>query len=279
MNYLKFEFNLIDDLHEIIIAELMDLDFYGFEQFDDRLIAYVEKSRFNDSHRELIEQMIAVYPEASFSELDEVEEQNWNETWEKTIQPQKIGNFLVKPTWALQKPTDDEILLEIDPKMAFGTGYHATTRLILRQLSEIDFRGKRVMDAGTGTGILAIASVKLGAKRAIGFDFDPWSKENAFENTVINQVQNKVDIRFGGIEQISRDEIFDVTLANINRNVILEIIPFLVEHTVNGGSILLTGLLDSDEEIVREKLSSQPVQITDLQQENEWILFQIEKNS
>ncbi len=279
MNYLKFEFNLIDDLHEIVIAELMDIDFYGFEQFDDKLIAYVEKSRFNDSHRELIEQLITHYPEASFSELEEVEDQNWNETWERTIQPQNIGKFLVKPTWALQEPADDEILLEIDPKMAFGTGYHATTRLILRQLNSVHFDDKQVMDAGTGTGILAIASIKLGAKSAIGFDIDPWSKENAFENAVINQVQDNVVIRFGGIEQIKPDEIFDVTLANINRNVILEIIPFLVEKTIPGGTILITGLLDTDEEIIREKLASMPVQITDLQQEEEWILFQLIKNS
>ena len=278
MNYLTFEFELDDDLHEIFIAELMDLDFYGFEQFDNRLIAYVEKSRFNDSHRELIEQLVDFHLGTSFTELDEVEEQNWNATWEKTIQPRNIGRFLVKPTWAQQQPTDDEILLEIDPKMAFGTGYHATTRLALLQLSRIDFSGKQVMDAGTGTGILAIAAIKLGAKYAVGFDIDPWSKENAAENAIINQVEEQIDIRFGGTELIRDDEIFDVTLANINRNVILEIIPFLVEHTTSGGTLLLTGLLETDEEIIRERLSAQPVQITDIQQEEEWILFQLEKH-
>ncbi len=278
MNYLKFEFDLLDDLHEIFIAELMDLDFYGFEQFEDKLIAYVEKSRFNDTNRELIEHFVALYPGSSFSEQDEIEEQNWNETWEKTIRPQRIGRFLVKPTWAVEKQSDDEILLEIDPKMAFGTGYHATTRLVLKQLSNIKFDGKRVMDAGTGTGILAIASVKLGAASAVGFDTDPWSKENAAENTIINGVENKVDIRYGGIEQIERNEIFDVTLANINRNVILEIIPFLVNHTKKGGVLCISGLLETDEEIIRDRLSEQPVQIIDLQQEGEWILLQIEKN-
>ncbi len=278
MNYLTFEFELDDDLHEIFIAELMDLDFYGFEQFDNRLIAYVEKSRFNDTHRELIEQLIAFHPGSSFTELDEVMEQNWNATWEKTIQPRNIGRFLVKPTWAHQQPTEDEILLEIDPKMAFGTGYHATTRLALRQLSGIDFTAKKVMDAGTGTGILAIAAIKLGAKHAVGFDIDPWSKENAAENAIINQVEEQIDIRFGGTELIQEDEIFDVTLANINRNVILEIIPFLIQHTKAGGTILLTGLLETDEEVIRERLSGQPVQITDIQQEEEWILFQLEKN-
>ncbi len=277
MNYIKLVFRLKDRYQESFIAELMDMDFYGFEQFDDRLIAYVEKPRYNDSNRELIEQLIGVYPDARFIEMEDIEEQNWNEEWEKTIQPQFIGPFLVRPTWSDLQPPKGQILLEIDPKMAFGTGYHATTRLILSRMSLISFDGKKVMDAGTGTGILAIASVKLGADKAIGFDVDKWSEVNATENALINGVNDHVEIRFGSTEQIKDDELFHVTLANINRNVILEIIPFLVQHTTSGGDICLTGLLDSDEEIIRENLKDHPVEIIDKTQEDEWILFHLKK--
>jgi ribosomal protein L11 methyltransferase len=277
MNYIKLVFRLKDRYQESFIAELMDMDFYGFEQFDDRLIAYVEKPRYNDSNRELIEQLIGVYPDARFIEMEDIEEQNWNEEWEKTIQPQFIGPFLVCPTWSDLQPPKGQILLEIDPKMAFGTGYHATTRLILSRMSLISFDGKKVMDAGTGTGILAIASVKLGAAKAIGFDVDKWSEVNATENALINGVNDHVEIRFGSTEQIKDDELFHVTLANINRNVILEIIPFLVQHTTSGGDICLTGLLDSDEEIIRENLKDHPVEIIDKTQEDEWILFHLKK--
>jgi ribosomal protein L11 methyltransferase len=277
MNYIKLVFRLKDRYQESFIAELMDMDFYGFEQFDDRLIAYVEKPRYNDSNRELIEQLIGVYPDARFIEMEDIEEQNWNEEWEKTIQPQFIGPFLVRPTWSDLQPPKGQILLEIDPKMAFGTGYHATTRLILSRMSLISFDGKKVMDAGTGTGILAIASVKLGADKAIGFDVDKWSEVNATENALINGVNDHVEIRFGSTEQIKDDELFHVTLANINRNVILEIIPFLVHHTTSGGDICLTGLLDSDEEIIRENLKDHPVEIIDKSQEDEWILFHLKK--
>ncbi len=277
MNYIKLVFRLKDRYQESFIAELMDMDFYGFEQFDNRLIAYVEKPRYNDSNRELIEQLIAVYPDAKFIEMEDMEEQNWNEEWEKTIQPQVIGRFLVRPTWSSVKPSESQILLEIDPKMAFGTGYHATTRLILNRLSTIDFKGKNVMDAGTGTGILAIAGIKLGAQKAIGFDVDKWSKVNAVENALINGVNEKVEIRFGSTDQIGENELFDVTLANINRNVILEIIPFLVQHTKPGGDICLTGLLDSDEEIIRKRLVDQPVSLTAKTQEDEWILLHLKK--
>lgn len=277
MNYLRVEFELSPDLHELFIAELLDLDFYGFEQFDDKLIAYIEKKRFNDSNREYLEQLIAAYSGSSIMEFEDIPEQNWNETWEQTIQPQRIGKFLVKPTWSAETPAEDEILLEIDPKMSFGTGYHSTTRLMLQQLQQINLNGKTILDAGTGTGILAIASIKLGAKKALGFDIDSWSQENALENTLLNQVDGSIEIRFGGIETVDENEVFDLVLANINKNVLVDMIPDLVNHTKNEGIICLSGLLEADEESVRDVLSKLPVEVTDIEQEEEWILIQIQK--
>lgn len=278
MNYIKLVFKIDDRYQEPLISELMEMDFYGFEQFDDRLIAYVQKPRYNDSNREKIEQLIGIYPDAEFVETEDIEDQNWNEQWEQTIQPQVIGTFLVRPTWAKVPPSKGQILLEIDPKMAFGTGYHATTRLMLNQLTSINFKGKSVLDAGTGTGILAIASIKLGARKAVGFDVDTWSEINAKENALINQVSEQVDIRHGSVETIADDEIFDITLANINRNVILEIIPFLVDKTRSGGTICLSGLLDSDEDIIRDTLKIHPLQIKEINREDEWILFHLTKH-
>ncbi len=277
MNFIQLEFDLPDHLHEQFIAELMDQDFYGFEQLDNKLIAYIEAPRYSDTTREFIEQLVLMFPDVSFRENASIEEKNWNEVWEQTIQPQRIGPFLVKPTWSNEKAKVSEILLEIDPKMAFGTGYHETTRLMLKQFPMIDFGDKVVMDAGTGTGILAIASIKSGASRAVGFDVDPWSDVNARENAIINQVSEQLDIRLGGAEVIKEPENFDITLANINRNVILDLIPFFVKKTKYDGILLLTGLLDRDEIMIREKLKDQPVDILDLTQEGEWILFQLRK--
>lgn len=277
MNYIKLIFHIDERYQEHFIAELMEMDFYGFEQFDDQLVAYVEQPRYNDTSREYIEQIITVFPGASFVEKEDVAEQNWNRTWEQTIQPQRIGSFLVKPTWSDEIPDEGEILLEIDPKMAFGTGYHATTRLILRQIDKIDFQNKSVLDAGTGTGILAIAAAKKGALQVVGFDFDPWSRENANENILLNKVDEVVDIRFGGIEQIKKDEKFDICLANINRNVILELISVLSEHTKPGGIICLTGLLFSDEDDIRDELEKYPLTIENLYREQEWICFLVTK--
>lgn len=279
MNYIKLVFDLEERFQEPFIAELIEMDFYGFEQFDNRLIAYVEKPRYNDYNREQIEQLIGIYPGAAFVEMEDIEEKNWNEAWEQTIQPQLIGRFLVRPTWSIRQPEEGQILLEIDPKMAFGTGYHPTTRLMLRQIGGIDFHGKSVLDAGTGTGILAIASVKLGAKYAVGFDLDPWSKENADENSMINQVSDDVEIRMGGMEQVKMGENFDICLANINRNVIIELIEPLIGVTNDGGDILLSGLLNVDEDILRDKLESLPVEITKLEREGEWMLIQLKRRN
>jgi len=276
MNYLKLVIKVPEETQEYVIAELMDMDFYGFEQSDDRLIAYVEKPRFNDLNRENIEQMIASLPGAKFVEFSDVAEKNWNETWEASIQPQSIGDFFVRPTWSENEPDNEQMLIEIDPKMSFGTGYHATTRLMLRQLSKLDCKNIRVLDAGTGTGILAIAACKLGAKKAIGFDYDPLCEKNATENAAINEIGSQLEIRLGGFETVESEKVFDIILANINRNVILEFLDQMISLLDKKGKLCLSGLLKTDESKVMEKLASYPVQVTDKQTEDEWMLLQIE---
>jgi ribosomal protein L11 methyltransferase len=242
----------------------------------------VEQSRFNDTNREYIEQLIGIQPNANLIQIEEVQEQNWNESWERTIQPQRIGSFYVKPTWSRQQPGKDDILLEIDPKMAFGTGYHATTRLMLNSIQKMALHGRSILDAGTGTGILAIAAVKLGAGKALGFDTDIWSKQNAEENILINGVKDKVEIRHGSIKTVHPDEIFDVTLANINRNEILEMLEELVKHTSVGGNITLSGLLAEDYERIDQKAQQYGLELIDMEKEadgeDHWIVIRYEKN-
>lgn len=278
MNYLKLTISVDSEYQEYFISELLDLDFYGFEQMDDQLVAFVEKPRFNDSSREYIEQLVIAFPGAESMEMEEVKEENWNRTWEKSIEPQVVGTFLVRPTWSLKEPESGQILLEIDPKMSFGTGYHATTRLMLRYLQRLNCENKTVLDAGTGTGILAIAALKLGAKSAVGFDFDSWSEQNAVENALINDVQSRFEIRLGSFEQIKEKENFDLTLANINRNVIIEFLPKLVEATKPGGTLCLSGLMDSDEDRIRNEVKKYPLKIMNVEREEEWVLFQLKKD-
>lgn len=276
-NYIKLTIHISDDYQESLIAELLDLDFYGFEQLDGRLEAFVEKPRFNDVNREYIEQILAVYPGSPYVETEEVAEQNWNETWEQGIQPIEVGPFYVKPTWKRDLPDKGLILLEIDPKMAFGTGYHETTRLMLRHIPGLSFKGKNVLDAGTGTGILAIAAAKLGAEKVFGFDIDPWSKVNAEENSLINETSSVVTIEEGSMETIPAGEVYDIILANINRNVILDLISDFTDLLPVGGDLCLTGLLKTDRESILESAKELPLLYQSESEEGEWMLLHFTK--
>src|SRR5690606_22579646 len=178
------------------------------------------------------------------------EPENWNQKWEETVRPVEVGRFLIKPTWCDIPPgAEDRVLLEIDPKMSFGTGYHESTRLVLRLLPEFMSAGMRVLDAGTGTGVLAIAAARLGASRVLAFDFDEWSHTNAVENVYINGVTEAVSVELGSIE-VAGDVSFDLILANINRNVLVEMLPDFKRRIGESGSMILAGLMQADREIM-----------------------------
>ena len=278
MDYIELRISIKDDFQELLIAELFDRDFEGFEQDDDLLIATIPSNRFDDSKREEIERILmALGADSSILSEKVIGPQNWNEEWEQTIQPQTIGKFYVHPTWkGFDGDLGDKIDLMIDPKMAFGTGYHATTRVMLEWLPEVVNKGDKVLDAGTGTGILAIAALKLGANSAFGFDIDEWSETNAKENILLNEVEN-FQVKLGSTEVIPAGEKYDLILANINRNALIDILPELTEKLTENGKILLSGLLEEDENNIRDQDSVQKLSYIDTHQHGEWIAILLSK--
>lgn len=278
MKYIKLVISVDDDYQEPLISELLELEFNAFEQQEGRVITYIPQERFSDVYRERIERILRVYLFDGFIESEEVvTDRNWNEEWEKTIQAQTIGQFFVKPTWDRSNPPDESILLEIDPKMAFGTGYHETTRLMLKLLPDTIQQEDRVLDAGTGTGILAIAAVKLGAKKVFAFDFDEWSITNTRENVLLNNVSEKIEICKGSVETIPKGSSYDVVFANIERNTILDMLPEFTSVLKSNGKILLSGLLEKDRKVITNKAEELNLDIQDIRQENEWIAFSLKK--
>ena len=277
MDYVELRISLKDDFHELLIAELVDLDFEGFEQLDDLLIATIPTNRFDDTKREEIEQKLMSFGgEPAVLSEKIITPKNWNEEWERTIKPQTIGEFYVHPTWSAS-PDDigDKIELMIDPKMAFGTGYHATTRVMLEWLPEVISENEEVLDAGTGTGILAIAALKSGARSAFGFDVDEWSETNAYENILLNQVEN-FEVKLGSTEVIPEGNKYDVILANINRNTLIELLPELTEFLKEDGKLLLSGLLEEDEEVMLKQPAVQKFTHVGTRQHKEWIAILFE---
>jgi ribosomal protein L11 methyltransferase len=278
VKYIKLVISIEDEYQESLITELSDMEFDSFQQLHDELITYIPKEQFQIGDRERIERLLAAFPGEVYVRSEEiVADQNWNMEWEKTIQAQEIGLFLVRPTWSTVTPEADQILLEIDPKMSFGTGYHETTRLMLKQLSIIINKGDLILDAGTGTGILAIASIKLGAKKVIGFDTDDWSITNASENILLNKVADKIDIKKGSMEVIKGEILYDGILANIERNTITEMLPNFSNHLKKEGTLLISGILEDDEELVTGKLNKNNFEHIETMQENEWIAIWAKK--
>ena len=277
MKYVKLVIHVADEYQESLIAELFDMDFDGFEQREEQIITYITKENFGIGDRERIDQLLAAYPGEGFIESEEiVEDQNWNEQWEETIQGQIIGDFYVKPTWVQDDPPKNKVLLEIDPKMSFGTGYHETTRLILKMLPNVIHQGDRMVDAGTGTGILSIGAVKLGAREVFAFDIDEWSINNTKENLLLNEVTEAISVEQGSSESIPSDMEVDVVVANIERNTIMEIFPDLKSALKKGGQLLLSGLLESDKPAMLELLKEE-FEVVDVPRENEWIAVHAQK--
>ena len=250
-----------------LIAELAELGFGAFDEHDGRVDAFVDESILPSGEIPELESVIGQTGyrlEAS----RRVAPENWNATWEAGITPVSVGRFCIHPPW--HSPEDGLIPLCIEPKMSFGTAHHETTRLILSILADLVSPGQSVLDAGTGTGVLALAARKLGAGRIMGFDIDPWSQENAVENLERNG-ETDIEILAGGIECLEGRAPFDVVIANINRTVLLGMLPDLVDACAAGGAMILSGVLSPDETVMRAALKDVGCTCERVIVEGEWI--------
>jgi ribosomal protein L11 methyltransferase len=230
------------DLRDILIAQLGELDFDSFLETDQGFVASGPNPEMDRAQVELLLQGFPV----SFR-FEEVPKINWNEEWERNVEPVWIDpRCLVRASFHEAHP---EVPYEIviTPRMSFGTGHHPTTRLMLLALLDLDCQGKRMMDAGCGTGVLSVLASKKGAKEIEAFDIDDWSVDNAAENVTVNHCPS-VRIRKGAIGSLDFTGHFHVVLANINKSVLLdEMHAYFVRLTLPG-TLLLSGFYEADAE-------------------------------
>lgn len=266
--YIKYEILEANPLkQELIIASLNQWNFDGYEQKDSLLLAYGQNENINV---EEIEIYLNTY-NLSYTK-SEVPEQNWNTDWEKAFNPIVIQDFCgIRADFHLPIP-NVQFEIIITPKMSFGTGHHATTQLVIELMKTIDFKGKTVIDFGTGTGILAILSEKMGAQNIVAIDNDSWCIENASENIQANKCQ-KIEIIKA--DNLNNNIAADIILANINRNIIIENFNNLSQLLKPGGQLIISGFLAEDEEKILNIAVSLKMIISQKAEKNNWLALKL----
>jgi len=259
---------------DLLSGIVWEFDITGLLENDDHISIFtsdnslVNEEQFKVALMKLKNEMLI---ESFRIEKEILEDKNWNELWEKSREVIRVSDkIVIKPSFKEYSANPDEIVLTIDPKMSFGTGEHQTTKLILRLLGKYVKQGMKILDVGSGTGILAIASVKLGASRAVAVDFDEICLENCKENCVLNGVVNSVQILTGEIDDV-REKNFDLVLANIQKIILLEIAEKIKSKLKSGGTVILSGLLDADRSAIEKKYHSLGFETRYVDRIDEWI--------
>jgi len=275
--YLSLHVQCPDELIEILIAEIAEMGYDSFWEQADGFEAYILKADFDAS---ALQEILDRYQEAGEISYSSslVEEKNWNVEWESNFEPITVEDQCLVRADFHQADREYPYEVVINPKMSFGTGHHATTYLMLSWQLEIDHQDKKAMDAGCGTGILAIMARMRGATEIIAFDNNEWAVDNSRENFEINHCP---DIRMfpGTVEDITADDQFDIILANINRNVLLEEMPLYAERLRKDGVLLLSGFYNYDAPLIEEKAAASGLKVSGRKERNDWVALQFRFSS
>lgn len=251
MKYFEVKFLLTpwsQDAVDLLAATAGEAGFETFEETEEGLKGYVQQPVFDEG---LLSAVLDDFPMADVTisyTVDEAEYRDWNEQWEQAgFEPIEIAERLVIHDGRHLPSSTAEISIEIDARQAFGTGTHETTRMVCGALMDDDLKGKRLLDCGTGTGILSICALKLGAREAVGYDIDEWAADNARHNAVINRVDDRFSSLLGDASILNKVEgVFDVIVANINRNILLADLPLMREKMSIGSRLILSGFYTDD---------------------------------
>ncbi|MBK8851699.1 MAG: 50S ribosomal protein L11 methyltransferase [Saprospiraceae bacterium] len=259
--------------NDIVMARLSEMGFEAFEENDENITAYLPALLYNPEFQSEVNLLLA---EAGFhGQWSNMEARNWNEVWESNFSPVEVTNVCrVRANFHEGDPTYPYEIV-IQPKMAFGTGHHQTTYMMIKLMAGIEFKDQKVFDFGCGTGILAIFASMQGALSVVANDIENESYINTLENAEVNQIGNII-AKEGGLEVIE-DQLFDIILANINRNVLLASAQRLASLSRPGGILLLSGILETDYDVITETFINAGFNLNKKEQKDAWLCLEWHK--
>jgi ribosomal protein L11 methyltransferase len=265
-------------INDILASELGEIGFESFIETGDGLSAYIRETLYDQA---ILEGSIASFPLENVTIRytgNYIEGKDWNEEWEKNyFQPISIGKeCIIHASFHTVAPgyTYDIV---IDPKMAFGTGNHETTYLMINELLPLDLEGKEVLDMGCGTAVLAILAAKKKAKRVVAVDIDEWAYRNALDNIRINQTTG-IEVIVGGAGEIPRLGQFDIVLANINRNILLNDIKAYVSCMKKAACLFMSGFYKEDIPLIEDECKRNGLSLVSYRKKNNWVAVETQLN-
>jgi ribosomal protein L11 methyltransferase len=263
----QFSINPLQPATDILIAELSELGFDSFVETQEGLLAYVKKENWNP----IALRNVQILSNENFKidhNVSEIEQENWNEKWEKNFEPINVDNQCVVRAPFHDKPNVTFDIV-ITPKMSFGTGHHETTHMMLQLILGLDFSDKSVLDMGCGTGVLAILAAMKGAGSVDAIDIDNWSYLNAMENVAGNSGK-QINVFEGDVSLLTNQN-YDIIMANINRNILLSDISIYVQHLKKGGVLLLSGFYKEDIPLISKECEANGLSFQENLEKNNWV--------
>lgn len=274
MDYIeiKIEFKTMEPWREVVMSDLANL---GFESFVDTklgLDCYIAEPNFT-------EDMLMAFNNYSEHiigyELTTIEDENWNAKWEENFDPVFVEEKLAIVAPFHKGDFDQEMIVKIQPQMSFGTGHHQTTWLASKKMFSLNLAGKDLLDMGTGTGVLAIVGEKLGCKSVFAPDIDEWSFNNAIENVALNDC-SKIEVVLGG-DELLEGKTFDVIIANINKNILIQHFPRYAKSLKSGGTMLNSGFFTTDKNDLVAEAEKFGLVFESIESKDEWALLEFKK--
>lgn len=258
-----------DEDKDMATAILSASGFSAFQDIPGGLKAFCTASDWTGEDWKIsLEEILNINP--ARLEVRELPPENYNAAWEASLEPVLIDRIVQILPQGRSPQQGFEYTLYITPKMSFGTGHHPTTRLMIQQVSRDWVNGKRVLDLGSGTGILGILSAQMGARSVRGIDIEPWCTENATENAALNQVSDACLFETGTLDLVPPSETFELIFANINRNILLELKDGLFSHLAQKGYLLLSGFFEEDVPVLKKAFESAGFSYSGMRTEDRW---------